>query len=134
MLPLTGMIFSTTVFTTTFILSTYKSHTPAVNVVEEEKVFKIEMAVPGVSRKDFHIEVEDNVLTISTEKKENKKDQANNYLRREFNFQSFKRSFELPETVDQDNIQASHTEGILTVVLSKKEEVLQKAPKQIEVK
>jgi HSP20 family protein len=78
--------------------------------------------------------VEDDVLTISTEKKESKKDQQSNYLRREFNYQSFKRSFQLPETVDQENIQASHESGILTVNLSKKEEVLQKAPKQIEVK
>lgn len=114
--------------------SSYKSQTPAVNVVEEENGYKIEMAIPGVSKKDFHIEVEDDVLTISTESQESKKEQQNNYLRREFNFQSFKRSFELPETVDQENIQASHADGILTVHLSKKEEVLQKAPKQIEVK
>ena len=114
--------------------STGQNLTPAVNVVEEDKAYKIEMAVPGVSRKDFHIEVEDDVLTISTEKKESKKDEQSNYLRREFNYQSFKRSFQLPETVDQESIQASHESGILTVHLSKKEEVVQKAPKQIEVK
>jgi len=117
-----------------FHTATSQNPTPAVNVVEEDQAFKIEMAVPGVSRKDFHIEVEDDVLTISTEKKESKKDQQSNYLRREFNYQSFKRSFQLPETVDQDSIQATHESGILSVILSKKEEVLQKAPKQIEVK
>lgn len=117
-----------------FHTSSGQNLTPAVNVVEEDNAYKIEMAVPGVSRKDFHIEVEDDVLTISTEKKESKKDEQSNYLRREFNYQSFKRSFQLPETVDQESIQASHESGILTVHLSKKEEVLQKAPKQIEVK
>ena len=57
-----------------------------------------------------------------------------NYTRREFNFSSFKRSFQLPETIDQDKIQASHKEGVLTITLVKKEEEVQKAPKQIEVK
>jgi len=114
--------------------SSYQNQTPAVNVLEEDKAYKIEMAVPGLSRKDFHIEVEDDVLTISTEKKESKTDQQDNYLRKEFNYQSFKRSFQLPETVDQNNIKASHDSGVLTLHLSKKEEVLQKAPKQIEVK
>ena len=109
------------------------NHTPAVNVIEDEKAYRIEMAVPGLSRKDFQLEVEDDVLTISTEKKENKKEQKANYLRREFNYQSFKRSFQLPETVDQDAIQANHDSGVLTVNLPKREEVVQKAPKQIEV-
>lgn len=117
-----------------FHTSSSQNLTPAVNVVEEDRAFKIEMAVPGVPRKDFHLEIEDDVLTISTEKKESKKDEQSNYLRREFNYKSFKRSFQLPETVDQENIQASHESGILTVLLSKKEEVVQKAPKQIEVK
>ncbi len=111
-----------------------ETQSPAVNVVEDDLAYKIEMAIPGVSRKDFNIEVEDDVLTISTEKKEDKKDQQANYLRREFNYQSFKRSFQLPETVDQDSIRASHEAGILSIHLSKREEVVQKAPKQIEVK
>ena len=117
-----------------FHTSSYQTQSPAVNVVEEDTAYKIEMAVPGVSRKEFHIEVDEDVLTISTEKKENKKEQIPNYLRREFNYQSFKRSFQLPDTVDQDNIHAQHEEGILTVTVPKREEVVQKAPKQIEVK
>jgi HSP20 family protein len=114
--------------------SGYKHHSPAVNVIEDEKSYRIEVAAPGLSRKDFMIELEDNVLTISTENKENKKDQQANYLRREFNYQSFKRSFQLPETIDQESILANHEAGILIVNLPKREEVLQKAPKQIEVK
>ena len=116
-----------------FNTSSSQTHSPAVNVIEDEKGYRIEVALPGVSRKDFKLEVEDDVLTISTEKKESKKDQQSNFLRREFNYQSFTRSFQLPETIDQENIQASHESGILTVNLPKREEVLQKAPKQIEV-
>lgn len=111
-----------------------QAHVPAVNVIEEEKVYRIEVAAPGLSKKDFNLEVEDDVLTISFEKKESKDDQQSNYLRREFSAQSFKRSFQLPDTIDQAGIQASHEAGILTVHLPKREEVLQKAPKQIEVK
>ena len=110
-----------------------QSHSPAVNVIEDETSYRIEVAVPGVKREDFNIELEKDVLTISTELKESKEDQTPNYLRREFNFQSFKRSFQLPDTVDQENIQASHEAGILTVNLAKREEVVEKAMKQIEV-
>ena len=110
-----------------------QSHSPAVNVIEDEKSYRIEIAVPGVKREDFNIELEKDVLTISTEMKEGKEDQMPNYLRREFNFQSFKRSFQLPETIDQENIQAGHEAGILTVNLAKREEVVEKAMKQIEV-
>ena len=110
-----------------------QSHSPAVNVIEDEKNYRIEVAVPGVKREDFNIELEKDVLTISTEMKEGKEDQTPNYLRREFNFQSFKRSFQLPETIDQENIQASHEAGILIVNLPKSEELVEKAMKQIEV-
>ncbi len=110
-----------------------QTHSPAVNVIEDEKGYRIEVAVPGVSKKDFNLAVEDDVLTISTEKKESKKDQQANFLRREFDYQSFKRSFQLPETIDQESIQASHEAGILKVNLPKREEVVQKAPKQIDV-
>ena len=116
-----------------FNTSSSQTHSPAVNIIEDEKGYRIEVALPGVSRKDFKLEAEDDVLTISTEKKESKKDQQSNFLRREFNYQSFTRSFQLPEAIDQENIQASHESGILTVKLPKREEVLQKAPKQIEV-
>ena len=117
-----------------FNTSGRQTQSPAVNVVEDEKAYRIEVAVPGVNRKDFNLEIEEDVMTISTEKKESKKDQQANYLRREFNYESFKRSFQLPETIDQEGIQASHEAGILTVNLPKREEVVQKAPKQIEVK
>ena len=107
---------------------------PAVNVEEGDKEFRIEVAVPGLSRKDFRIEVEDDVLTISSEDKQKKEEKKRNYTRREFSYHNFKRSFQLPETVDQDQIQASHESGVLNITLPKRDEVVQKAPKQIEVK
>jgi len=107
---------------------------PAVNVSEYDKEYSIEVAAPGIDRKAFNLEIENDVLTISTEKKENKEEQKTNFIRREFNYQSFKRSFQLPETIDQDQIKATHDAGILTLTLPKKEEVVQNAPRQIEVK
>jgi HSP20 family protein len=92
------------------------------------------VAVPGLSKKDFHIDLEDEVLTISSDREESKEDKQQSYMRREFRYASFKRSFQLPETVDQEKIKASHDAGILTIRLPKKEEVVQKAPKQIEIK
>ena len=111
-----------------------KNISPAVNIIEADNDFRIELAVPGLTRNDFNIEVEDDVLTISSVEKETQEEKLPNYTRREFNFSSFKRSFQLPETIDQDQIQASHKEGVLSITLVKKEEEVQNAPKQIEVK
>jgi HSP20 family protein len=108
--------------------------TPAVNVAEDEKEYRIEVAVPGLAREDFRIDLEDDVLTLSSERKEKKEDKNSNYMRKEFSYSTFKRSFNLPETVDRDKIQATHEAGILNIQLPKKEEVVQKAPKQIEIK
>jgi len=106
---------------------------PAVNVSEEENYFRIEVAAPGIAREDFKIKLENEVLSIALEEKEEKEENGRKYLRREFSFKAFKRSFQLPETVDAENIKANHNQGILTIELPKKEEVLQKAPRQIEV-
>ena len=109
----------------------------AVNISEDEKGFTIEVAAPGVYRKDFNIELENDVLTISTERKESKEskqDKKTNFIRREFNYQSFKRSFQIPENIDQEAIKASHEAGILSLSLPKKEAEIQKALRQIEVK
>lgn len=110
-----------------------KVNSPAVNISEDEKGFTIELAAPGISRKEFNLEIENDVLTISTEKKESKEEDRPNFLRREFNYKAFKRSFQLPESIDQENIKASHDAGILKLTLPKKEEEVQKAPRHIEV-
>jgi HSP20 family protein len=107
---------------------------PAVNVVEEDQAYRIDIAVPGMSRKDFRIELEDHLLTISSEQKDQKEEKSHRYMRREFSYNTFKRSFQLPETIDLDKIKASHDAGILSIELPKKEEEVQKAPKQIEIK
>ncbi len=107
---------------------------PAVNISEDDKGYTIELAVPGVAKDKFNLEIENDVLTLSSEQEKNKDEQKPNYLRREFSYQSFKRSFELPETIDQEQINATIDAGILTLSLPKKEEEVQKAPRQIEVK
>ena len=107
---------------------------PAVNVSEDEKGYHIEVAAPGVARKEFKLEINDDILSISTEEKENKKDSRPNYLRSEFNFRSFTRNFRLPDSVNRDEIKASHESGVLTVTLPKKEEIVQNAHRRIEVK
>ena len=108
--------------------------TPAVNVSEDDKEYTIEVAAPGIKRKDFNLELDNDVLTISTEQKASKEEQKQTFLRREFNFQTFKRSFQLPETIDHEQIKATHEAGILTLTLPKKEAEVQKTPRQIEVK
>ena len=117
-----------------FTSSAGKNVTPAVNVTEEEKSFKIELAAPGVLPADFKIDLENDLLTISSEHKEEKEENERKYLRKEFNYSSFKRSFQLPDTIDTDNIRANHNAGVLTIELPKREEIVQKAHRQIEVK
>lgn len=105
----------------------------AVNVSEDENGYTIEVAAPGIDKKDFNLEIENDLLTISAEKGASQEENKQNFLRREFNFETFKRSFQLPETVDQEQIKAAHEAGILTLTLPKKEEEIQNAPRQIEV-
>jgi len=101
---------------------------PAVNISESEDIFTIEVALPGISKKEVNIDIDDNLLTISrvvNEEKEAKKDKktdAVKYTRREFNYSSFKRTFNLPDTVDTSAITAKGTDGILVITLPKKEE------------
>lgn len=110
-----------------------KNTSPAVNITETEKLFHIEVAAPGISREDFNINLENDILTISSEQKDKKEDTGRKYMRREFSYNAFKRSFQLPETVDPENIRASHNAGILSIELPKKEEALPKAPRKIAI-
>ena len=95
---------------------------PAVNIREDEKGFYLELAVPGMDKKDLKIEVKDDVLTISAEQKEEKEQDLEGYRRREFSYSSFCRSFYLPEDVNGENIGASYKDGILNVSIPKLEE------------
>ena len=95
---------------------------PAVNIKETDKSFNLEVAVPGMKKEDLKIEVNDDVLTISSENKYENKEEKDGYKRKEFCYSSFCRSFYLPENTDVDGINASYKDGILDVTIPKKEE------------
>ncbi len=107
---------------------------PAVNIKENDDSFTIEVAAPGLQKDDFTIHLDRNRLVISSEKREEKNESQDKYTRREFSYQSFRRTFTLPETtVDGDKINARYTDGILVITLPKKEEVKPKPPRAIEI-
>lgn len=106
---------------------------PAVNIKENEKSFELELAIPGQKRDDFNIEVDEHVLTVSMEVRAEDEEVTDRYTRKEFSFSSFSRSFNLPETIDESSIDASYREGILTVLLPKKEEALPKPKRLISI-
>lgn len=109
---------------------------PAVNIRETQEGFEVEMAAPGMSKKDFNIELDNNLLTISSEKQhENEQKENERFTRREFSYQSFKRSFSLPkDVVDADKIAARYENGVLQLHIPKKEEAKPRPPKQISIK
>ncbi|OJW66632.1 MAG: heat-shock protein Hsp20 [Candidatus Amoebophilus sp. 36-38] len=109
---------------------------PAVNIVEKTDKFLVHLASPGMNRNDFKINVDNGVLTVASEKKEEheEKDKESRFTRREFSYQSFKRSFTLPESVQADKIEAKYENGILEIILPKHETAQVKPIKQIQVK
>lgn len=107
---------------------------PSVNIKESTEQFEVELAAPGLEKSDFNIELNHDILTISSEKKiENETKEGQQFARREFSYQSFSRSFTLPNTVDNEKIQAKYENGILRVMIPKKEEAKPKPPKQINI-
>ncbi|HEV7231000.1 MAG TPA: Hsp20/alpha crystallin family protein [Bacteroidia bacterium] len=106
---------------------------PSVNIIENHKDFKIELAAPGLEKKDFKVEVEGKVLTVSSEKKEEKEEKDKNYTRREFSYSSFSRSFMLPENLLTDKIDAKYEGGILKLSLPKKDVAQASIKKEISV-
>ena len=107
---------------------------PAVNVKEDDEKYLIEVAAPGMKKEDFKVKLENNLLTISSEKKEEKEEKKKNFNRREFSYQSFQRSFTLPEGhVLSEKITATYKDGILHIELPKREEVKPQSPKEIEI-
>ncbi|WP_339699010.1 Hsp20/alpha crystallin family protein [uncultured Marixanthomonas sp.] len=99
---------------------------PAVNIQEKNTNFVVQLAVPGLSKENFSIEVEEDILKISaevsSENEENKTEDEIKYTRKEFNYNSFKRSFTLPENVNVESVNASYENGVLEITLPKKEE------------
>ncbi|HCQ30096.1 MAG TPA: molecular chaperone Hsp20 [Flavobacteriales bacterium] len=111
----------------------FNKFVPAVNVAESDKDYTIEVSVPGFKKEDFNIRLDNDVLTISGEHKAEEEDKNKNYTRKEFHYSSFERSFTLPETVNTDAIDAKYENGILNIILPKKEEAQVKPAKEIKV-
>jgi HSP20 family protein len=114
--------------------STTNTTLPATNIMEDEEKFRIEVAAPGMEKKDFNIKLENDRLLISSERKAESDKEDENYYRREFSYQSFQRSFALQENlVETDKIEAVYDNGILKVTLPKRDEVKPKPPKEIKI-
>lgn len=103
---------------------------PPINIKEDAKKYEIELAAPGMSKEHFEIELDDDILTISAKKEEKKEQKEDNYVSREFNYQTFSRSISMPENIDTDkDIKAHYENGMLKIELAKKEVSVRKAKK-----
>ncbi|HEY4617248.1 MAG TPA: Hsp20/alpha crystallin family protein [Flavobacterium sp.] len=109
---------------------------PSVNLKETDKKIEIELAAPGLKKEDFKVEIDNNMLSISSEKEQEKEEtrKKGNYYRKEFNYQSFRRSFSLPDYADENKISANYKDGILHVEIDKKEGAKQTMAKTIAIK
>lgn len=106
---------------------------PAVNINETNKEFNLEVAAPGFKKEDFRVKVDDNVLTINAEKEDERSEETKRYSRREFSYNSFSRSFTLPENANSEKIDAKYIDGILKLSVPKKEETKALPKKEITV-
>lgn len=106
---------------------------PMVNIKETANAYSVEMAVPGLKKSDFQIDLDNQVLSISSETEHRNEQNDENYTRREFGYSSFKRTFTLPETVEDGKIEAKYDQGILSIHLPKKEEAKQKPARSINI-
>lgn len=109
--------------------------TPAVNIIETGEDFRLEMVAPGMKKENFNLELQDDVLTISYDHDDNREGAGRDwkYRTREYNYHSFTRSFSLPETVETEKIQAKYEDGILNVVIPKRDDAKRKPARQINV-
>ena len=105
---------------------------PAVNITEGKKEYRIDVAAPGLNKDDFKVSLDNNVLSVSSEKEAKNETNEEDVLRREFSYTSFSRCFTLPDSVDANRIKASHKDGILNIVVPKREEAV-KPVKEIKV-
>jgi len=108
---------------------------PAVNIKETEDNFSVEVAAPGKTKEDFNIELDNDVLTISSEEKQKNEtsEKSGRYTRKEFSYSTFKRAFSLPDSVDSEKISASYKDGVLTIALPKREEAKVQAKRMIDI-
>ena len=106
---------------------------PAVNIREDEKRFLLDLAVPGIDRKDLKIDINEDILTIASETRNESEENKDGYKRKEFSYSSFCRSFQIPENVNKEKIDASYKDGILSVTLPKFEEEKSRISRQIKI-
>ncbi len=107
---------------------------PAVNITEQKENYEVSLAVPGMKKDDFNIDVDGNMLTISCVKEESKEEKDKKFTRKEYNYSSFSRSFTLPEEINKNNIEAKYNDGVLKIVLPRKEDAKKLTAKHIAVK
>lgn len=110
-----------------------KMDQPALNIKEKKNEFEIELAAPGFNKKDFEISIADGCLNIVAKKSESNEEKDENYTRKEFSYNAFEKSLQLPETVIDEKIKAKYENGILKFSLAKKEEAKKQKPKIIEI-
>jgi HSP20 family protein len=122
-----------TMFNDSFLSDRMVSRVPAVNICETQDHYLIEMAAPGLNKEDFNIKLDKNLLTVSVEQKKESNTQDRQYNKREFSYSSFVRSFALPDSADDAQIEASYTNGMLNIHVAKKDEAKQ-IVRQIEIK
>lgn len=131
---ITDVFESTPFFTPDFLNNwDFAVKIPSVNITDNAKNYLIELAAPGLDKKDFKIEIDNNLLTIRSEKEEEKNEENKNFKRREFSYSSFSRSFQLPENVASEKIDATYENGILKLSVPKKEMEASKQKKQIKI-
>lgn len=107
---------------------------PAINIVDENDHYKVELAAPGMNKSDFEINVENDILTVKGKKEIKDEDRNDNYIKREFSYAEFSKSFTLPETVNQDKIDANYKSGVLILDLPKLDAAKAKPVKEISIK
>ena len=107
---------------------------PAVNITEQKDEYLVSLAAPGLKKEDFKIDVDGNMLTISSEKEENKEEKDKRFTRKEYSYSSFSRSFTLPEEINKEKIEAKYEDGVLKISLPRKEEAKKLSAKHIAVK
>lgn len=121
------------VFNDTFFTDRMISRVPAANISETKDNYHVEIAAPGLKKEDFKLNLERNVLNISVEKRKEEKQEERNFSKREYSYSSFVRSFTLPESANENGIQATYNNGILTIDIPKREEA-KTVSRQIEIK
>lgn len=106
---------------------------PAANVKETDKEYRIEVSIPGLKKEDIKVNIENEILSISAENKDEKNEEGEKYTRKEFSYNSFSRSFQLPKIANTEKTDASYENGILKVVINKKEEASKDTKKHISI-